>query len=260
MHDIFTAVTLGAVEGITEFLPISSTGHLIIVNQWLSFDPDFTKLFDIIVQLGSILAVVVLFWKKLWPSTVEIRNLWKKIIIAVVPALVLGALFGSAIQAKLFNPFVVACALVIGGIIMLYAEKKNISPSVLAPDGIGNGKAFKIGIMQCLALIPGTSRSAATIIGSLFLGVSRAAAVEFSFFLAIPTMVAASGYSLLKSRALLGGITGHEMLMLVIGFIVSFAVALYVVRIFMNYIQTKSFTPFAWYRIVLGILILIFLR
>jgi undecaprenyl-diphosphatase len=249
--DAFKAVILGAIEGITEFLPVSSTGHLIIVNRWITFSPEFTKTFDIVIQIGAILAIVYLFRKRLFiPFPV---NLWKKICIAVIPALILGALFGDVIQAALFNATVVAIALVVGGVIMIFAERMNKTVQTDAAEDISVKTALKIGAIQCLALIPGTSRSAASIIGGLFLGLSRKASAEFSFFLAIPTLAAASGYSLLKEGF---NLDMREGLLLVIGFAGAFIVALVVVKAFMKYIQTRNFTLFAYYRIILGIIIL----
>jgi undecaprenyl-diphosphatase len=205
--EISKAIILGVIEGITEFLPISSTGHLILVNNWLRFSPSFTVLFDVVIQLGAIMAVVLVFWRKLWPfgkdaaQYMATRILWYKIIIAVLPALVLGALFGGMIEEKLFNPITVAVALMVGGFVLIFFEKKDKNVSELSDINIVSYRnAFLIGVFQCLAMVPGTSRSAVTIISAMLLGVGRVAAVEFSFFLAIPTMVAASGYSLLIGR------------------------------------------------------------
>ena len=264
--DLIKAIILGLVEGITEFLPISSTGHLIIVNNWLSFSKSFTEMFDVVIQLGAILAVVVVFWKKLWPftkdqveNTIVLNkvnlNVWYKAIVAVAPALVLGALFGSKIEEKLFNSVVVAIALIVGGVILILVEKKQTtSIGVSSIADISYGKAFCIGLVQCLAMIPGTSRSAATIIGAMWLGASRAVAVEFSFFFAIPTMLAASAYSLLKYEGLLNG---NDWLILVVGFIVAFLTALVVIKFLLRYIQNHNFKIFGYYRIILGLIILL---
>ncbi len=259
--DIFKAIILGLVEGITEFLPISSTGHLIIVNKWLSFGPAFTSMFDVVVQLGAILAVVVVFWKKLWPfakdlsDRANVLNLWKKTILAVVPALILGALFGGLIEEKLFNPTVVAVALVVGGIILILVDNKQATTgTVLSVKDISYRTAFYIGLFQCLAMVPGTSRAAATIIGAMLLGASRTVAVEFSFFLAIPTMLAASAYSLLKHGAV---ISASEFVILAVGFATAFFTALVVIKFLLNYIQNNNFKAFGYYRIGLGVLVLI---
>lgn len=264
--EIIKAIILGLVEGITEFLPISSTGHLIIVNNWLSFSKSFTEMFDVVIQLGAILAVVVIFWKKLWPfgkdqvkNTVVLNktnlHVWFKTIVAVAPALVLGALFGSKIEEKLFNAVVVAIALIVGGVILILVEKKQTTASSIASIAdISYSKAFCIGLVQCLAMIPGTSRSAATIIGAMWLGASRAVAVEFSFFLAIPTMLAASAYSVLKHGLVA---SGAEWMLLAIGFVVAFLTAMVVIKFILRYIQNHNFKVFGYYRIVLGIIILL---
>jgi undecaprenyl-diphosphatase len=258
---ILTSLALGAVEGITEFLPISSTGHLILVNQWLTFDESFTKIFDVAIQLGAILAAVVFFWGTLWPfgkpapEQKEIFGLWKKALIGVLPAIVIGAAFGSRIQAALFNPWVVAGALMVGGLILLVVERKNLKPRFDSVAALPWTTALAIGLIQCLSMIPGTSRSAATIIGAMLLGVSRTVAVEFSFFLAIPTMVAATGYSLLKHGS---SFTASEGILLGIGFLSAFGVALAVIRLFIAYIQRHSFVPFAYYRLVLGALVFLY--
>jgi undecaprenyl-diphosphatase len=265
MIDFIHAGILGIVEGITEFLPVSSTGHLILLNTWFSFEQSFTEIFDVVIQLGAVLAVVMVFWKKLLPlergeggswAISPVFGTWKKIAVAVTPALVLGALFGGAIKDFLFNPTVVAIALIVGGVLLVISEKMSVSEKVTEVSQVGYGTAFLIGLMQCLALVPGTSRSAATIIGAMFLGVSRSAAVEFSFFLALPTMLAASAYSLFKGGA---SVSTHEFLVLSFGFVVSFAVAWAVIRMFLRYVQNKSLTPFGYYRIALGALVLLYL-
>ncbi len=266
---IIKALILGLVEGVTEFLPVSSTGHLILVNQWISFGDAFTKSFDIVIQLGAILAVVIFFWNKLWPfgkeavQKTEIFSIWKKTIIGVVPAIVIGGLLGSFIEERLFSPWVVAGALVIGGIIMIWVEKRrsgasDSSSTIFKFTSVAEIPwltALFIGIIQCLSMIPGTSRAAATIIGAMLLGTSRIVAVEFSFFLAIPTMVAASAYSLLKHGMVM---SGFEVLLLIIGFVVAFLVALIVIRLFMKYITSHDFKPFGYYRIILGVLVALY--
>ncbi|MFA6158423.1 MAG: undecaprenyl-diphosphate phosphatase [Candidatus Paceibacterota bacterium] len=254
MFDFVHAALLGIVEGVTEFLPISSTGHLIIVGRWLPLDPALSATFDIVIQLGAILAVVIVFWGKLWPIS-KAWGTWKKIVVAVLPALVLGALFGSKIQEALFNPAVVAVALIVGGVLLIISERMKKTETIHSVPGMTYGTALSIGLIQCLALIPGTSRSAATIIGALFLGASRTVAVEFSFFLAIPTMFAASAYSLLKGGAHLGS---HDAAVLAVGFAVSFLVAWIVIRMFLKYVQHRSLVPFGYYRIIVGVLVLLF--
>jgi undecaprenyl-diphosphatase len=258
MFDLIKSAVLGIVEGITEFLPVSSTGHLIIVNRWISFSQPFTQMFDVVIQLGAILAVVVYFWHRIWPfgkgaDQKAVFSLWKKAIIGCLPAIVLGALFGSFVETKLFNPLVVAAALIVGGIIIIVVETKKRATKINTINDLKYPSILMIGLAQCLAMIPGTSRSAATIVGALLLGASRTVAAEYSFFLAIPTMIAATGYSFLKHRASLGG---HDLVVLALGFVVAFLTALWAVKTFMNYIRTKSFTPFGWYRIALGIIVL----
>lgn len=263
MNDIIKAVILGIVEGLTEFLPVSSTGHLIIVNEFVDFTGGFAKMFDIVIQLGAILSVIVYFWHKLIPfghsktqlEKSQIWDIWKKTIVGVFPALVLGATLGKHIQEYLFNPITVALALLIGGIALIVLERRKMQVQITSLASLSYRTAFFIGIVQCLAMIPGTSRSAATIIGAMLLGASRVVAAEFSFFLAIPTMFAASAYSLLKTGANLSMI---QIQLLAIGFIVSFLVAWIVIAVFMKFISKRDFKPFGYYRIILGILILIY--
>ena len=261
MNDIINCIILGIVEGFTEFLPISSTGHLILVNNFIGFTGSFAHMFDIVIQLGAILAVVIYFWKRLFPfgpqvtpeQRKQIFTLWFKAVVGVTPALILGAVFGNIIKEKLFNPITVSIALVVGGVVMIYLENRKRGAKINSISELTYKTAFAVGFIQCLAMIPGTSRSAATIIGAMFLGASRLVAAEFSFFLAIPTMVAASAYSLLKAG---GNLSQHEIFLLATGFIVSFVVALAVIAAFMRYITRHDFKPFAYYRIVLGTIIL----
>lgn len=255
------AVILGIVEGITEFLPISSTGHLILVNQFISFEKEFSLAFNIVIQLGAILAVLFYFRKKLWPfskgpeETKKTLTIWQKTIIGVLPVIILGALFAGIIEEKLFNPWTVAIMLFLGGIIILLIEKKNREPKIVSIENLSFKTAFFIGAIQCLAMIPGTSRSAATIVGAMMLGASRIVATEFSFFLAIPTMVAASGYSLLKYYPFF---SNGQIITLTVGFFVSFIVALAVIKFLLNYIRKNNFKIFGWYRIALGLLVLVY--
>ncbi|MFA5747150.1 MAG: undecaprenyl-diphosphate phosphatase [Candidatus Paceibacterota bacterium] len=257
--EIIKAAILGVVEGATEFLPISSTGHLILVNQWISFSNGFTAMFDIVIQLGAILSVVVYFWDRLWPfgkdaaTSKTIWDTWFKAVTGVVPAIILGYFLGEMAQEKLFNPWVVAIALFVGGLILIFIEKKKQDPRFDSVQKMTYQTAFCIGLFQCLSMIPGTSRSAATIIGAMLLGVSRTAAVEFSFFLAIPTMVAASGYSLLKQGL---SMTSSEAAILATGFVTAFLVAWASIKFLMNYIKNRDFKLFAYYRIILGALII----
>lgn len=263
MNEFIVACILGIVEGLTEFLPISSTGHLILVNNFVDFTGSFANMFNIVIQLGAILSVAVYFRKRLFPfqrhsdfwERERALSLWKKTLIGVSPALVLGALLGEYIEELLFNPTTVAIALVVGGLLLLAIENKPRLSKVNSIQDLSYRLAFFIGIIQCLAMIPGTSRSAATIIGAMLLGTSRVVAAEFSFFLAIPTMVAASGYSLLKMGA---AMSFTQLQVLAVGFSVSFLVALLVIAAFMSYISKKTFAPFGYYRIALGLIVLVY--
>ena len=263
MNELVKSIILGVVEGFTEFLPISSTGHLIIVNQFVDFTGTFAYVFDIVIQMGAILAVVVYFWNRLVPfggrKSIDekkgIIDLWKKTIVGVVPAIFIGGIFGRYVKEYLFNPVTVSIMLAVGGMLLIYLEnrKKEITINTIAC--LSYRDAFVIGIIQCLSMIPGTSRSAATIIGAMYLGASRLVAAEFSFFLAIPTMCAATAYSLLKTE---NALTADQSLVLLVGFVVSFFVAWLVIAAFMKYVATRDFKPFAYYRIILGIIVLIY--
>lgn len=257
--DFLKAIILGMIEGITEFLPVSSTGHLILANQWIAFSESFTKLFDIAIQSGAILAVIIVYWKKIWPFASggldrAVLKTWSKVLVAVSPAIVLGGLFGSKIRDALFNPVIVSLALIVGGIVLMFLEWRRHTEHIKSIEKMSYRTAFFIGVVQCLALIPGTSRSAATIIGALFLGVARPLAAEFSFLLAIPTLLAATAYSILKDGI---AMSANETAILVVGFLAAFASAFVVVKSFLHYIQSKSFLPFAYYRIVLGLVMLV---
>jgi len=263
MNDIINSIILGIVEGFTEFLPISSTGHLILVNKFIGFEGSFAHMFDIVIQLGAILAVVIYFWKRIVPfgshKTAEEKTaswkLWWKVLVAVIPALIIGGTIGKHIEEKLFNPYVVAIALIAGGFVILWIERSLRESKINSISAITYRTAFLIGLIQCLAMIPGTSRSAATIMGAILLGSSRIVAAEFSFFLAIPTMVAATAYSLMKSGLHL---SSREILLTGIGFTVSFFVAWAVIAVFMKFISRNNFKPFGYYRIALGSLVLVY--
>lgn len=255
------AAVLAVVEGVTEFLPISSTGHMIIVEHFLRLTADeaFNNAFMVIIQLPAILAVVLYFWSVLWPfgkgADLEgVLLLWTKIVVGFLPAAVLGFLLDDVIDAYLFNTVTVAVALVVGGIVLLVIERRPRPPRFNTVHAVSYGTAIGIGFFQCLAMIPGTSRSAASIIGALLLGASRSAAAEFSFFLAIPTMLGATALKVLK-----GGLhfTGEQWALLALGSIISFVVAYAVIAVFMNFIKRHTFEPFAWYRIALGALVLL---
>jgi len=286
--NILTSVVLGIVEGLTEFLPISSTGHLIIFNQWFAFDEPFTKLFDVVIQSGAILAVIILFWKDVWPIRwhhlktpgFSLRDTltktlsdsdrasekksepakswmqtWTPVVVAFAPTAIIGALFGSKSQELLFTMPVVAGALIFYGVAFLLVERQQKNKAVYAGKAemsVTYRDALIVGCAQALALVPGTSRSGVTILALLLLGYKRPAAAKFSFLLAIPTLLAASAYTALKYHA---SITADQAVELLVGFAATFIAAYAVSRWFMSYISRKTFVPFAWYRIALGLLI-----
>ncbi|MEW9901796.1 undecaprenyl-diphosphate phosphatase [Pseudomonas putida] len=253
------AIILGVVEGLTEFLPISSTGHQIIVADLIDFGGERAMAFNIIIQLGAILAVVWEFRRKIFDvvlglqSQPQARRFTANLLIAFFPAVVLGVLFADLIHEYLFNPITVAAALVVGGVIMLWAERRDHRIEVDHVDDMRWSHALRIGLVQCLAMIPGTSRSGSTIIGGLLFGLSRKAATEFSFFLAMPTMVGAAVYSGYKYRDLF---QPGDLPVFAIGFVVSFIFAMIAVRGLLKFIANHSYAAFAWYRIVFGLLIL----
>ena len=253
------AVILGIVEGLTEFLPISSTGHQIIVADLINFGGERAMAFNIIIQLGAILAVVWEFRRKIFdvvlglPRERTAQRFTANLLIAFMPAVVLGVLFADLIHEYLFNPITVAAALVVGGVIMLWAERREHRIEVDHVDEMNWSHALKIGFVQCIAMIPGTSRSGSTIIGGLLFGLSRKAATEFSFFLAMPTMVGAAVYSGYKYRELF---QPSDFMVFAIGFVVSFIFAMIAVRGLLKFIANHSYAVFAWYRIVFGLIIL----
>lgn len=255
----FQAFILGVVEGLTEFLPISSTGHQIIVADLIGFGGERAEAFNIIIQLAAILAVVWEFRRKILdivlglPSQPKAQRFTVNLLIAFFPAVVLGVAFADYIHHYLFNPITVAVALVIGGVIMLWAEKRQHVIHAETVDDMTWKEALKVGCCQCLALIPGTSRSGATIIGGLLFGLSRKAATEFSFFLAMPTMVGAAVYSGYKYRDVF---QPADLPVFAVGFVTSFIFAMIAVRALLKFIANHSYAAFAWYRIVFGLLIL----
>ncbi len=257
---VLKAVVMGLVEGVTEFLPISSTGHLIITGELINFlDKDSRDVFEIAIQLGAILSICWLYRERLWrvASTLHTPTSQRFVInlaIAFLPAAILGFLFIKTIKFYLFNPVAVACAFVVGALLILWAEKREHTITVQTVDDMNWRDALKIGCAQALALIPGTSRSGATIIGGLLFGFSRQAATEFSFFLAIPTMFIATLYDVYKNRDLLAA---GDPTIFAIGFVVAFVSAMLAVRGLLLYIQRHDFTVFAWYRIAFGGLILL---
>lgn len=281
--NLIKVLILSLVEGITEFLPVSSTGHLILVNQFVKLEPEgFSNAFNVIIQLGAILSVVVIYFEKLNPwakSKQELPkkykdlnaqskayylathpdkttiNLWLKVIVGVLPAMVLGLLFDDLIDAYLFNPITVAAMLLLWGIIIILIEKKNKTIKYDSLKDVPYTTIIMIGLFQCLAMVPGTSRSAATIIGAMILGLSRPAAAEFSFFLAIPTMLGATLLKLIKN---LGDFTGTEWTLILLGMILSFIVAFIVIKQFLAYVKKHDFIPFGIYRIGLAVIVFVY--
>lgn len=270
MLEILKSVLFGIVEGITEWLPISSTGHLILLNEFVNLNVSdaFYKMYEVVIQLGAILAVIVLFFHKLNPFAPSKSrrekdntwNLWVKVVVAVLPSAVLGVLFDDWLDAHLFNYVVVAITLIAYGVAFIAVERshRGREPRIGSVNRIDMATAFCIGCFQCLSLIPGTSRSGSTILGGILLGVGRGAAAEFSFFLAIPTMLGASALKLLKY--LMAGVStsGMELAILGVGCLVSFLVSLAVIRGLMEYVRKHSFSAFGVYRVILGILVLIY--
>lgn len=286
--DFIKVLILSIVEGVTEFLPVSSTGHLILVNQFVKLEPEgFSNAFNIIIQLGAILSVVVIYFKRLNPwdrekteryfprnydrlngqsrfyfrlthpdkKTIE---LWKRVIVGILPAMVLGLLFDDFIDEHLFNPMVVATMLLVWGLIIIFVEKRNKKDKGFRHDNIAMVSyktVLAIGFFQTLAMIPGTSRSAATIMGAMILGLSRSAAAEFSFFLAIPTMLGATFLKVIKN---FGGFTAYQWLLILLGMVLSFLVAYFVIKKFMAYIRNNDFIPFGIYRIILAIIVFVY--
>ena len=272
LFDLLRSVVYGVIEGITEWLPISSTGHMILAEQVLkfSFDEEFMSMFRVVIQLGAILAVVVLYFKKLWPFCADngrdsgfskhlrwpVVRLWCKIIVACLPAAVLGFLLDDWLDAHLYNSVVVAIMLIVYGVAFILIERRPRVPSTTKLSQITYKQAILVGAWQVLAMIPGTSRSGATIVGGLLCGMSRPCASQFTFFLAIPVMAGASGLKVVKY--ILGGssFTMAEVLALVLGCLVAFLVSMAAIRFLMNYVKKHTFTAFGWYRIALGLVVL----
>ncbi len=261
MYDYLVAIILGIVEGITEFLPISSTGHLIIAQKLLGVSGPMWDSFEIMIQLGAILAVVVYFSGKIWSTFVGLfneprsRHFAVLLLVAVIPALVLGALFSSLIKFYLFNPISVATTLIVGGLVILWVESTHRQDVHYEADELPLMTGLLIGLAQAVAMIPGTSRSAATIVGARLLGVERRAATEFSFFLAIPTMTAAFVHEAYKGR---NDFDSGSLGVLAVGFVTAFISAYLVIKPFLTFVSSRGFAPFAYYRIVLGGIVLAF--
>ncbi len=260
---IFKAIIIAIIEGLTEFIPVSSTGHMILVGHLIDFKGSFANLFEIVIQLGAILAVIVLYWDRLINSVKDIfapdrRGLkfWINIVVAAIPAVILGFLFDDIIDAKLMNPITVAAALVVGGILMIAIENKfrRKRGKTREVDNMNMRQSFVVGVFQCLALWPGMSRSASTIMGGWIAGLSTVVAAEFSFFLAIPMMFGASGLKLIKHGITMSTV---EAIALIVGFVVAFIVSLVVIEKFIKFLQKKPMRIFAIYRIFIGAIILI---
>ncbi|MFT3967411.1 MAG: undecaprenyl-diphosphate phosphatase [Sphingobium sp.] len=264
MDSTLTAILLGIVEGLTEYLPVSSTGHLILATELLGFDPAKWALFNIAIQPGAILAIVVLYWRTFWAVGIgalkrenNSLNFIRNILIAFVPAAIIGLTLKDHIELLLENAVVVAWALIVGGIAILVVEKFAKPKELHGVANVGLGTSVKVGIVQCIAMIPGVSRSGATILGAMSFGVDRRTAAEFSFFLALPTLVGATALQLAKHRH---EITQDIYGLIAIGFVVSFIVALAVIKAFLAIVTKHGFAPFAWYRIVAGAAALIWLH
>lgn len=273
MSALLKAIIYGIIEGITEWLPISSTGHMILAERWLAFDlsPEFMSMFRVVIQLGAILAVVVLYWKKLWPFCLDngkrqsapakfikwpILWMWFKILVASLPAAVLGLLLDDWLDAHLYNEITVGIMLILYGVFFIVVESRPRRITVEKLSRITYKQAFIIGMWQVLAMIPGTSRSGATIIGGLLLGLSRSAASQFTFFLAIPVMAGASALKLVKFMMSGHFLTAMELGSLMAGCLVAFITSLAAIRMLMAYVRKHDFKLFGWYRIVLGVVVL----
>jgi len=258
---LFKAALMGMVEGFTEFLPISSTGHLILAGALLGMDDAKAKVFDIAIQTGAIFAVILVYWQRIretleaLPQQRQAQRFALNVLIGFFPAVLLGLLLGGAIKAHLFTPVVVASTFIVGGFVILWAERRQNAQHVRihSVDEMRPLDALKVGLAQCLAMVPGTSRSGATIIGGMLLGLSRKAATDYSFFLAIPTLIGAGMYSLYKERALL---SASDLPLFAVGLVFSFVSAWLCVRWLLRYISSHSFVPFAWYRIAFGLVVL----
>ena len=268
MIEILKSILFGIVEGITEWLPVSSTGHLILLNEFVTLQVSdaFQSMFDVVIQLGAILAVIVLFFHKLnpfapsksAPEKKQTWDLWFKVVAAIIPSGVVGVLLDDWMEAHLHNAYVVSAALILYGIAFILVEKRNAgkTPSVATVYEIDYKTALSIGLFQCLSLVPGTSRSGSTILGAILIGVGRTAGAEFSFFMAIPTMLGASAIKALKFLLSGAAITATELGVLIVGCLTSFVVSLLVIRGLMDYVRKHSFSAFGVYRIVLGVAVL----
>ncbi len=266
--NILNSIVFGVVQGITEWLPISSTGHMILLDQFirLGHDKAFKDLFFVVIQFGSILAVVTLYFRKLNPfspskSAIEKRDtwtMWGKVLVGCIPAAVIGLLFDKLIMEKTYNWYVVAAALIIYGILFIVIESRNKTPKINAISEMSYRMAAAIGIFQVLAMIPGTSRSGSTILGAVILGAGRNVAAEFSFFLAVPVMLGASALEILKYFMEFGLFSGEQWITLLVGMIVAYVVSIFAIRFLMDYIRRHDFKAFGYYRIILGIIVILY--
>jgi undecaprenyl-diphosphatase len=254
--ELWKVIVIGIVEGITEWLPVSSTGHLLLLDAWmpLHMTEQFKEMFFVVIQLGAILAVVTEYWARLLPRSPAVWSLWSRIFVGCIPAGILGLLLDDFLEAHFGTPVTIAAMLILYGVLFIIVEQRRGTPSVGSIEALPYSTALYIGFFQALAMIPGTSRSGATILGGLLLGVSRTAASEFSFFLAIPTMLGASGLKLLKFGA---AFTTEEVMTLVLGMTTAFLVSMASIRFLMGYVRRHDFKVFGWYRIALGILVLL---
>ncbi len=260
MQAMLEAALLGLVEALTEFLPVSSTGHLIIAAELLNFDGPPGKVFEVVIQAGAVLAILVTYFRRFWDVLLGLgkdpaaRRFATAIALAFLPAALIGVVAHKYIKFYLFNPTVVALALILGGIAILVIERVRPVPTVNQIENFTPRLALGIGLVQCVAMIPGVSRSGATILGALLMGVTRRAAAEFSFFLAVPTLAGAAVYDLYKNR---DGLSADGMELIAIGFITTFLASLWVIRWFVGFVSRRGFAPFAWYRIVAGTVLLV---
>jgi undecaprenyl-diphosphatase len=254
--NIVQSIIIGIVEGLTEFIPISSTGHMIIAEKLLGLKEDeFTKMFTIAIQLGAILAVVVLYWKKFF----DFKNIhfYLKLIFGVIPAIILGLLFSNKLDELMQSTTTVAIAMLAGGVVLIFIDQFFNHPTIESEKRVSYSNSFTIGVWQCLAMIPGVSRSAASIIGGMQQKLTRSAAAEFSFFLAVPTMVAATGYKIFKFYHENGGFSGEEIKLFLIGNIVAFLVALFAIKFFIEFLKKHGFRLWGIYRVAIGLILLI---
>jgi undecaprenyl-diphosphatase len=258
LFDIFKATILGIVEGLTEFVPVSSTGHLLLLEHFFGFDDDaFGKTFAVLIQLGAILALLTIYFGRLWgiamalPSDPDARRFVIGVLLAFLPAAVVGAAAGGFIKSVLFNPWIVCTALIVGGFVLLWIDRLELAPRYHDATAFSLPMYFGVGCAQCLAMIPGVSRSGATIVAAMLFGADRRSAAEFSFYLAMPTMVGAFAYELYKSRA---DLSGANTVLIAVGFVTSFIAGWIVVKTFLDYVSRHGFALFAWWRIVVGAL------